>query len=558
MNRILKKAALLLCSALSLTACVTVDNELGKELLDKSLLYHTYTVEFDLEDIQLKHSDELSGYSDSRIAVGAIRDELFGLTTRSSAFTLVPTLDTLDLGKDPVPVKFALHFAADSISCADPAEEHILQNIYVYALTDTLSLDDTRASRDIPHGTERITRGVPVYAGTDSLSFEFTDEFARRYIQAIQEVGGASHVLVNRNKDNGFNKYSDFIRLIPGIYLESDIPEGYGGRINLIHLSCLSVSNNYYTRNGNIGTLTVNAEYDGVRKDTTFILIPGEPTFYDEAEYISNNQKFYQYAFNRTTHETENMPVTDAVYIEGGTGIKPVFSARELQEKAVSAITARGGDPAKAIINKASLILPYEMPEDYTFMDLYPTVLSPTIRLTDKESGSVSFGGLTDASASGENQGDIDRANLYYAPDITYHMQELLTRDDLDTKDDGDVWLLTVHTETVEKATGSAYDDYQRQMMYAMYYNNLYGGGYGYGGYGGYGYGGYGYGGYGYGSSYYNYYNYMMMAQMMNSSSSTVSTTQELDKDRYYRAILNAPGSARAPKFRLTFSIPQD
>ncbi|MBR1679010.1 MAG: hypothetical protein IJ701_06105, partial [Bacteroidales bacterium] len=142
-------------------------------------------------------------------------------------------------------------------------------------------------------------------------------------------------------------------------------------------------------------------------------------------------------------------------------------------------------------------------------------------------------------------------------PDITYHLQEILGRDDLGTNDNADIWLLTVHSETVVNATGNAEQEaYYQQMMYAMYYNNLYGGGYGYGGYG---YGGYGYGSYGYGGYGSNYYNYLMMAQLYsNYYQPSYSTTQELDKDRYYRAILNAPGSARAPKFRLTFSIPQD
>jgi hypothetical protein len=79
----------------------------------------------------------------------------------------------------------------------------------------------------------------------------------------------------------------------------------------------------------------------------------------------------------------------------------------------------------------------------------------------------------------------------------------------------------------------------------------LYGGGYG--GYGGYGYGGYG--GYGYS----NYYNYMMLASMMSASTEqTYSYTTELDKDRFYRAILCGYEDERHPMFRVTFAIPQD
>jgi len=66
---------------------------------------------------------------------------------------------------------------------------------------------------------------------------------------------------------------------------------------------------------------------------------------------------------------------------------------------------------------------------------------------------------------------------------------------------------------------------------------------------------GYG-GGYGY-NNYSNYYNYMMLAQMMSASQQqTYTYTQELDKDRYYRAILNGPLAERKPIFRVTYAFP--
>ena len=537
--KLLTKALALAAAAASLSACVTVDNSLGKDLVDTSLLYDTYTVEFPLEEIMLKKSSALSGYSDSHITIGAIRDDVFGLTTRASAFTLIPAMDTLDLGDNPVPVKFNIHFATDTVSCASDADAHILQNIHVYALTDTLSLQETATTRDLPHGNVRISKGVPVYNGTDSLSFEFTDAFARAYIQAIRKVGGTDHVLSD--------SYSEFIQEAPGIYIETDLPEGNGGRINLLELPCLSVSNSYYQWNENVALLTVNSTWDGVRKDSTFLIIPGEPTFYDEAKYLSENTKFYQYAFNRTSHETEEGHPTDRILVEGGGGLKPVISAREIQTKILREIAARGGNPDKALINKATIFLPFEMTENYLDMKYFPSVLSPTICTTTESA--TTFAGLTDASVSTEDQGDIDRSNLVYSPDITYHLQEIMGRDDLDTATNADIWLLTVHTEKVANANGSLYDnEYYQSLLYASYYSSLYGGGYGYGGYGGYGYG----------SSYSNYYNYMMLAQLMSAQSQqTYSTTTELDKDRYYQGILNGPESDRPPYFRVTFSLPK-
>ena len=96
-----RKAFLLAILPFALTACFKTSTEIGKDLIDQSLLYDTYTVEFPIEEIRLRRANDLSGFSDSRIAIGAIRDDTFGLTTRSSAFCLVPALDTLDLGTDP-------------------------------------------------------------------------------------------------------------------------------------------------------------------------------------------------------------------------------------------------------------------------------------------------------------------------------------------------------------------------------------------------------------------------------------------------------------------------
>ena len=554
-----KILALCLTAALVLPGCVKVDNSLGKALVDNSLLYDTYTVEFPLEEIQLKMSDRLSGYSDSHLTIGAIRDETFGLTTRAAAFPLIPALDTLDLGKDPVAVSFSIYFEGDTVSVCDKSQERIFQNIYITELLEPLPLEDTRCTQEILHGTELITEGLPVYDGSGPLAVRFTQEFAQKYVDNLQLLGmffddddddDDDDIIDELLKDHV--NYSAYVAALPGIYIETEEPDGFGGRINLFDFSCLSVSNNYYYRNDNIGRLTVNSEWDGVRKDSTFIFVPGEMDFINEMLYIDNNTGFSQYCFNRTTHETMPGKAEDKILVEGGGGLKPVILASELQEKTRAAIARVGGDPDKAIIAKATISLPYEMPEDYEEMNFFPSVLSPTICTALKDEDEVlhyTFAGLSDASVSTENQGDIDRSNLWYAPDITYHLQELLGRQDLTTATDADIWLLTIHSEQVAQASGSAADNsYLQSMIYASYYQSLYGGGYGYGGYGyGSGY-----------NSYSNYYNYMMLSQMMAAASQqTYTVTTELDKDRYYRAILCGPNSARKPSFQVSFAIPK-
>ncbi|MBQ9702772.1 MAG: hypothetical protein IJV63_07280, partial [Bacteroidales bacterium] len=484
----------------------------------------------------------------------AIRDEVFGLTTREAAFTLVPALDSIDLGTDPRAVSFSLFFEADTVSCADDSQAHIIQNIYVTELTAPLPKagENTQNTQNIAHSDQLITNGPVAYNGSTNLSFNFTQEFADRYLDMLIDLGPTYIRHDVTNADLYLDKYDEMMDMMPGIYLSTDVPEGLGGRINLFHFSSLSVSNNYYVRNSNVGKLVVNSEWDGERKDSTFLIYPGEPELYDEVEYIDNNTKFYQYCFNRTTQSTIPGAVTDKIYVEGGGGLKPVVRAQELQELTRLAVLAEGGDPDKAVIVKATIEFPFEMPEDYTQLKYYPSVLSPTIQTkTQTEDGTyiTSFAGLTDASVSAENQGNIDRSNLMYAPDVTYHVQELLSREDLDTATNADIWFLTIFTEQVAQASGSLMDnEYYRNLMYASYYNSIYGGGYGYGSsmYGG---------GYGYN----NYYSYMMMAQMMAASSQqsyTVNT--ELDKDRFYRAILCGYEDQRPPIFRVTFAIPEE
>ena len=548
-------------AALLAASCVEVDNSLGEDLVDKTLLFDTYTVEFSLDQIQLKPSSELSGYSDSHVTIGAIRDDVFGLTTRESAFALIPALDTLDLGVNPEAVDFRIYFAADTISCADDNQAHILQNVYVTELTETLDLENRSTTRPIAHGDQLITQGIPVCNGTSALTFYFTKEFAQKYVDVISKMGPVFKERTSDEEEEGIDKYDEYVAALPGIHLRTDIPEGNGGRINLFELSSLSVSNNYYTQNSNKALLTVHSTWNGVQKDSSFLFLPGEPAFFDESEIVSNNEKFYQYAFNRVSHSTQEHAATEDILVEGGGGLKPVILASELKEKTLAAIAGKPGNQDKAVIVKATIVLPFEMPENYLDMKYFPPVLSPTVRtVTTDDDGTetVSFAGLTDASVSTEDQGDIDRSNLVYSPDITYHLQEILRRKDLDSNTDADIWLLTVHTEKVATANGTLYDnEYYRQMLYANYYNSLYGGGYG--GYGGYGYGGYGYGygGYGYGG-YSNYYNYMMLAQYMaQSEQQAYSYTTELDKDRYYCGRLCGPASERKPYFRVTFALPK-
>ena len=149
-------------------------------------------------------------------------------------------------------------------------------------------------------------------------------------------------IRMNDTGEEGVNVYEAYIDRLPGIHIQTDTPDGIGGRINLFKFSSLSVSNNYYTRNSNLGLLTVNSTWDGETKDSTFIFYPGEPTLYDEVTYLKNNQKFYQYCFNRTSQSTQPGPATDKTFVEGGGGGLSV--AVPIANTVLQAAVRRGSD----------------------------------------------------------------------------------------------------------------------------------------------------------------------------------------------------------------------
>ena len=175
--------AALICSH----SCITSNNSLGGNLIPINQQYEIHVAEFPLKDIQMKMLDSLSGYSNSRITIGAIRDEEYGLTTRGSALTLVPINDTLDFGKNPQFKRFHFSAARDTSNFADSREANILQGINVYELEEAMKFDLVDSNTPIAHKSKRITDGRPVYDGTDSLSFDFSREYGERYLTITQD-----------------------------------------------------------------------------------------------------------------------------------------------------------------------------------------------------------------------------------------------------------------------------------------------------------------------------------------------------------------------------------
>ena len=501
--------AAIVCAA----SCVYVDDNLGQNFIPANQIYEVKLATMPLDDVKMGYSDSLSAYSSSRITVGALRDATFGLTTRSSAFTVVPVMDTIDVGDNPKVIQFHFTAAKDTTSYADESQRNIIQNINVFKLKS--KLDSTfMYSIDSPvyDGAERITKGVPTYSGGDSLSFDFSDDFADEIIGIFKK---------DEDIQLDLNAY---LKEMPGIYISTDDPVGEGGNI------CRTSSE-------------------------------------------SNNivQKAAQYPYNAKILRYVSNDNEASIYAEGGSGLKPVISAMGIREQLDEMLAAEGLSPDDVIINKASLNFNINRDKDYGRNYLLADILSPTCKFSYRtdmnhsesegnnplpESGGddmiryVSYAGLTDASVESENQGDVNFSLSTYNPDISHHAQEIL-KAPMDSLKTGryDIWLLIMETVVVTTTDENQQElsEYYQNLAYASYYNNLYGG--------------YGYG-YGYGSYYNNYYNYMLAAQYASASATQQESQTQLDKDKYYHTVLYGPGAADEslrPALSLVYSyIPRD
>ena len=533
-------------AALFLAACVNIDPELGSSMVPVSSTYTTVTPAAIPIGVKQLMADSLSGFSNNRITIGAIRQDAdFGLTTRASVISFVPLFNTKhDMGTDRKFISMHFSVALDSISVENKAEAGILQNVGVYEASRPVDFaKDGDCNATFPHGAVRVSSGVPVINGEDSLSVWFTEEFGSKYLKADEYMAG------------GFDTYT---ANLPGIYLDTPAPVGQGGRINIFDLQ-LGYDSNYGYITGNYATLKYSAVYNGERRDTSVFFYMGATGLYDLDSLAKNSGtgNFPQYALNLTGHQTAGQ-AGDAgalVLVEGGGGLKPVVSAAEIRQAMINEIDSREGAGAhnRAVINKATLNFHYVDDfaggGDYELLYKLPQVLSPTCRLHASDS-TVSFMGLTDSSSSEENQGDRDLSLLGFNPDITYHAQELLNMkaDNAGLANGSyDIWLLIMHRDliTTTSSGNSDLSDYYQYLAYQSYMSNMYGG---YGGYGGYGYGSYG--SYGYS----NYYNYSMLAQMYGQSTTSTSTQTNLDRDRYYCCRLYGPAAA-APELRPTLSF---
>ena len=186
-SRLAAIGAILLGSA----ACVDINEQLGENLIPTEHQWNVFSPEaVNLKDVRIEMADSLSGYSTTRFTFGAVNDGVLGSTVKSTSFTLVPYVDSMDFGKNTVIRQFHFSAARDTLSTTDDNQLKILQNVYVSELKKPL--DSTvlytgafmkpEIRNEFLDPDNRITVGVPVYNGGDSLTFDFSMEFAESFV----------------------------------------------------------------------------------------------------------------------------------------------------------------------------------------------------------------------------------------------------------------------------------------------------------------------------------------------------------------------------------------
>ena len=351
-------------------SCVKVNEHLGENLIPTDQKWDVFPQEAEpLRQIRLQMADSLSGYSSTRFTFGAVKDDILGTTVKGTSFTLVPLADSLDFGKNPKVLSF--HFSAirDTLSTVYDNQQRIIQNVYVSALKEPLdstilysgAFMDPEVREKFLNTEDRITEGVPVYDGGDSLSFDFSKEYAEQVlagVQRFQQIEGPEG-----------DSLSYYLKEVPGIYITSEVPAGNGGRINMFEID-LEYDTNYGYITGNYAELKIRSDYDERSDvDTSFVFYFGPG---DLLKNLEDNENIAQFAFNSSDHDTKTVYEKDGVvagkeiYVEGGSGVKPVIKASEIRDIIERQMGEAGiADIKETVINKATIILPYNVSGDY-------------------------------------------------------------------------------------------------------------------------------------------------------------------------------------------------
>ncbi len=404
-------------SCLIVFSCITIDKSLGSEYIPGEQKVIIKSASFRLP-VSMKAMDSLQGVSESFMMLGAFRTEEFGVAKFATAGNIAPTSTSLDCGKDPRVVTTYIHIPLADLSSTsltkssiilDPSQEGIPQNISVYRLKKFIDTTDVynNSINSTFYDPIPVNVGTTQYFGGDSLIIHIDNRIGQEIISSTEAERDSLDL---------------FARNIRGLYLECDTPVGTSnaGRLNLFNRGSAFI----YVKFNFQPTWAENLD----RKDTLIAVALA-----------------YDYCVNTSSFESKEMVYDnkDLLYVEGAGGVNPYIDVQALKDTLDNWAAKEGYDPSKIVIAKATINLPFELPENLDLVDYrYPDYLFPTQRrFLNNTSDLIYYYPFEDYNTTGNGLGAMNRSLMCYSSDFSMGVQEIINKDKSELDSSYNIWL---------------------------------------------------------------------------------------------------------------------
>ena len=421
-------------SCLLVFSCITVDKTIGSDYIPENQKMEIKSASIKLP-VTVKMTDSLQGITSTYSTIGAFRTKEFGEVKFGVAGNISPTSTTLDLGEDPVIKSTYLCLLKAEVTVGasltrssmilDPSQEGITQNINVYRLKrliDSTTLYTCSITEE-DYDPIRLNASASTYYGGDTIKVFLDNKLGTEILNATTDELDSLDLFAK-------NHY--------GLYVTCDAPAGNqeGGRMNLFNtsISYLYLKYNFQpTWDKTIG-----------RKDTTIGISFG-----------------YGYALNTTQQSSENLETKDELEylpIEGMAGVVPYVDVKDLKKKLNEWAAAENIDPAKIIVSKATLIFPFELPQNLDEITYkYPAYLFPTNKKNVNDTTNVKYYyPLEDYNSTDNPLGVINRSLFHYSCDVSSTIQKIINKKEEELDITYNFWMYPLMSET-DRYYGNTY-----------------------------------------------------------------------------------------------------